>query len=232
MFDAPTDAKPKPPRPRDAATLILVRRRNGEAEVLMGQRHAGHKFMPNKFVFPGGRLDPSDLRLSAGTPLPPEVLSKLVVHTSPERALGLARAAIRETFEEAGLLVARPATKRAVSRSKGWSRFLSLGVEPDLSALSYVARAITPPYRDRRFDTRFFIADESALVEPAGYSRVESGELLTLRWVTVEEARTLDLPNITRRVLDEIEARVERPQVPRPAPFFRFVRGKPLMDLI
>ena len=50
-------------RPRDAATLILVRNDGATPQVLMGQRHANHKFMPNKFVFPGGRVDPADSRV-------------------------------------------------------------------------------------------------------------------------------------------------------------------------
>lgn len=233
MFDAPdTEKKARAVRPRDAATLILIRRTMKRAEILMGRRSAAHRFMPGKYVFPGGRLDAADIRLSHGSDLRPEVLRRLALHGGEARARGLARAAIRETFEEAGLLLGRPSQGRPATRAPAWSGFLNLGVEPDLSALTYVARAITPPYRDRRFDTRFFIAEADALAEPEGYARSESGELLELVWADFDHARTLDLPSITRRVIDEIEQRAADPHADRPVPFFRFVRGKPAWDNI
>ena len=99
----------KPDRPRDAATLILVERLGrGNARVLMGKRHAGHHFMPGKFVFPGGRVEPQDRRMAAVGALDPHVEAKLnarVRRPSPHFARALALAAIRETFEETGLLL-------------------------------------------------------------------------------------------------------------------------------
>jgi len=56
-------------RPRDAATLILVRQRGKIPEVLLGCRDAKHAFMPNRYVFPGGRVDPADARVPVATPL-------------------------------------------------------------------------------------------------------------------------------------------------------------------
>ena len=96
-------------RPRDAATLILVdRREHRPALVLMGKRHAGHRFMPGKFVFPGGRVEPEDRRMAAAGALDPAVEEKLnarVRRPSPGFARALALAAIRETFEETGLAI-------------------------------------------------------------------------------------------------------------------------------
>ena len=96
-------------RPRDAATLILVERsERGGARVLMGKRHAGHRFMPGKFVFPGGRVEPEDRRMCVAGALDPIVEEKLntrVRRPSPGFARALALAAIRETFEETGLAV-------------------------------------------------------------------------------------------------------------------------------
>lgn len=234
MFDpADETKKQKAVRPRDAATLILVRRSSKGAEVLMGKRSANLKFMPGKFVFPGGRLDPSDIRLShAGSDLRPEVLRRLAAHGGPARARGLARAAIREMYEEAGVLIGKASPSRIRTRAGGWSGFLGLGIEPDLAALTYIFRAITPPYRDRRFDTRFFIADASAMHEPPGYARSESGELLELEWFSTEAARGLDLPTITRRVMDEIDERGEDLHADKPVPFIWFNHGKPAFELI
>ncbi|MBV8797583.1 MAG: NUDIX domain-containing protein, partial [Hyphomicrobiales bacterium] len=94
-------------RPRDAATLILVDgSERGTARVLMGKRHPGHKFMPGKFVFPGGAVDPEDSRMAVAGPLDSRVADKLLTQTrrrSQDYARALALAALRETFEETGL---------------------------------------------------------------------------------------------------------------------------------
>lgn len=234
MFDKPEDGpRPRAVRPRDAATLILTRpRAAGALEILMGKRSAAHRFMPNKYVFPGGRVDIADGRLAHATDLRPEVLARVAQHGGERLARALARAAIRETFEEAGLLLGRPVAAPRSSSAPGWSGFFQAGYEPDLSALTYVARAITPPYRDRRFDTRFFIADAASLAEPPEVARAASGELLELAWVSLDEARNLDLPTITRAVLDEIETRADDPYGDREVPFFRFAHGKPLWSRI
>lgn len=204
-FDAPGDDKPKPIKPRDAATLILVR---GRREVMMGQRAKGHVFMPDKWVFPGGRVDPGDARAPAAAELTHETEALLRAGglvRRPPRAFALA--AVRETREEAGLV---------------------LGDErgPDLSKLSFVARAITPPYRPRRFDARFFLADAG---EVLAHDEPEAGEeLLHTRWFPIEEALALDLPSITRFVLKEVRARLEGQQVA--PPFLRFSRGKHVLE--
>ena len=146
-------SQPKPKartmRPRDAATLILVERTRGKTRVLMGKRHAGHKFMPGKFVFPGGAVEPSDRRMSVAGPLDEAVEAKLLAHTrrsSPDYARGLALAAIRETFEETGLALG--VTDRGppqTTPSETWARFAATGVFPALDGMDFLARAITPP---------------------------------------------------------------------------------------
>ena len=70
---------PKRIVPRDAAALVITRAGPREPSVLLGQRHRGHSFMPNKFVFPGGRVDPSDARAPHAAGLRPEVLRKLAL---------------------------------------------------------------------------------------------------------------------------------------------------------
>src|SRR6185312_815332 len=92
-------------RPKDAATLVLVRREGGTARVLMGQRHGNMAFMANKYVFPGGRIDAGDMRIPVAADLRPEVMARASLGVSPGRARGLALAAIRETFEETGILL-------------------------------------------------------------------------------------------------------------------------------
>src|SRR5262245_55196189 len=117
------DGSPRSPtvRPKHAACLILVRKELGRIRLLMGERDRRHAFLPGRGVFPGGRAEPGDLRLAIATDLRPEVLAKVVVGTTPLRARGLALAAIRETFEETGILVGRAETAPPKSRSQTWT---------------------------------------------------------------------------------------------------------------
>jgi 8-oxo-dGTP pyrophosphatase MutT (NUDIX family) len=206
-------------KPRDAATLIIVRRDAAKPRLLMGRRHGGHDFMPDKWVFPGGRIDPSDFRAPYASELRPEIAARLEMTAPPRRARALALTAVRETFEEAGLLLAKPAPARPAAGP--WREFLEIGAAADLGALDFIARAITPPYRPKRFDARFFMADAEALLSLD--RRPDCGELDEIAWVDMDQALDLDLPNITRFVLQELARRLEDPS--RPAPFMRFMRG-------
>jgi len=219
-------------RPRDAATLVIVRRDSKLPRVLMGRRHADHAFMPGKYVFPGGRLDAADCRLKPAADLDPRVADKLLQrmrgHPSPSRARGLAMAAVRETFEEVGLLVARRQNGHLASRNPAWKRFLATGHAPDLSGLTYFARAITPPGRPRRFDTRFFVLDAGAVANIDRPVTTASDEMLDINWVTFAEAHRLDLPNITKEILGRIAAALDSPAgiAPGGPVSFRHLIGK------
>ena len=195
-------------RPKDAATLMIVRRDHQHPQVLMGQRNARHQFMPNKFVFPGGRVDAGDSRVKSLTDLTEQVKKKLTQSCSEARARGLAMAAVRETFEEAGLIVGKPHHNHFQTRSKAWLPFFSEGFAPTLAPLDLVARAITPPQRVRRFDARFFSVDARHVHGLAQPHLTGSGELLQLHWVTFAEAKELDLPQITLFVLQVLEKRL------------------------
>jgi len=210
-------------RPRHAATLIIVRRDAKKPRLLMGRRAGGHAFMPSKWVFPGGRVDRGDFTVPSATELTPQAQQKLELAArpaSPQLPRALALAAVRETFEEAGLLLAREAPTRPGAGP--WREFLQAGALPDLGALDFVARAITPPYRPRRFDARFFMASAEALLSLD--RRPDCGELDEIAWVDLDEALALDLPNITRFVVQEIGKRLE--EAARPVPFMRFLSGR------
>src|SRR5579871_2288178 len=95
-------------RPRDAATMIIIDRAAPSPQVLLGRRHASHKFMPGKFVFPGGRVEALDRRMTSASGIAPQVEARLQQHVrrpSAQKARGLMLAAIRETFEETGILL-------------------------------------------------------------------------------------------------------------------------------
>ncbi|MEM1235209.1 MAG: NUDIX domain-containing protein [Pseudomonadota bacterium] len=201
---------------RDAATVILLREDHGARRVLMGQRGAKAAFMPSKFVFPGGAVDPgdADIPLASGSPC----ADRLREDTAEDLSHPLAAAAIRELWEETGLALGRPGTW--ADAPGAWRGFATRGLLPDASALRFVFRAITPPGRPRRFDARFFLAPVSAVAGDADDFSAASDELSHLQWVPLDEARRLDLPFITEVVLAEIAA-ADPTAAPPSVPFFR-----------
>lgn len=214
-----------PKRPRDAATLIMLDGSDREPKVLLGKRHEKHAFMPGKFVFPGGRTDPADGRVASADDLHPDVLTKLTTEAgsraNPTRAKAIAMSAIRETYEEAGLLIGERQNYKC--SAKDWQGFVENGVSPSLGPLRLVARAITPPGRVRRFDTRFFTVwrDAVAVELPEGGPTHELQELV---WLPIAEAEKLDIPMITASVLQVLRHRLESDPELRPdigVPFFR-----------
>jgi 8-oxo-dGTP pyrophosphatase MutT (NUDIX family) len=217
-------------RPRDAATLILVRMKGKTPEVLMGCRAAAHAFMPNRYVFPGGRVDRADAHVPIATPLNRFVDARLQKAATALRARALAVAAVRETFEESGLMLAKPLKGGAPSKDFGehWKGFLDTGMAPALDCLDLIARAVTPPGRPRRFNARFFMAR----AEDATGEIRHSSEMGDIRWVRLDEARELPLPTITGLILGEIGRLVKEPpdrKKQRKIPLFTTVNRKHLM---
>jgi 8-oxo-dGTP pyrophosphatase MutT (NUDIX family) len=212
------DARPKSPqggglaaiRPRDAATLVIIDQSTGEPRILMGRRRPDQVFLPNKYVFPGGAVERADRFAPCADALRPSESAKLVIAMrglpSLSRARALALAAARETFEEAGLLIGERRALPRTEASGAWERFLAQGVVPRIGAMTYFARAITPPGRPRRYDTRFFCIEASAIAH-----RVETldGELSELDWFTFDDMRALDLPGITRVVVEDLWDRLK-----------------------
>jgi 8-oxo-dGTP pyrophosphatase MutT (NUDIX family) len=217
-------------RPRDAATLILVRMKGKTPEVLMGCRAAAHAFMPNRYVFPGGRVDRADAHVPIATPLNRFVDARLQKAATALRARALAVAAVRETFEETGLMLAKPFKRGAPDKDFGehWQGFLDKGFGPALDCLDLIARAVTPPGRPRRFNARFFMAR----AEDATGDIRHSSEMGDIRWVRLDEARELPLPTITGLILGEIGRLVKEPpdrKKQRKIPLFTTVHRKHLM---
>ena len=220
-------------KPKDAATLILVRDGDDGPKILMGKRAAGHKFMPNKFVFPGGKVDLGDSRVIPPHDLHPAVLKRLSKDCSESRARALAMAAIRETYEETGLVLGEPDTPTLKTRSPQWRQFLQYDINPRLDTLYLIARAITPPYRNRRFDARFFMANADLIQGEVHEAPQGSGELLGIHWVSLRDAQELDLPHITRSILLEVERRLEQGHSPEEeGPYVHFRYGKLVEDRI
>jgi 8-oxo-dGTP pyrophosphatase MutT (NUDIX family) len=198
--------------PRDAATLMLIDRSGPLPKVLLGRRHHGHKFMPGKFVFPGGRLEPHDAEMSSISGLHADIQAKLnvrVASPSADFARALALTAIRETAEETGLLLGVQRDEPPAIPGDIWAEFGKARVHPDLGQIHFIARAITPPRRPKRFDTRFFTIDATAIAHRIEGVVGPDSELVELAWTPIEQAAQHDMPTITGVVLEELLARVE-----------------------
>ena len=195
-----------PVRPRDAASLAIVRGEGRRARVLLGRREPKGRFMPDVYVFPGGRVDPRDARARTVSELRREVAGRLQSTCSSARARAIAVAAVRETFEETGLRFGRLEGQRLL---------------PALSGLDYIARAITPSHLPVRYHARFFMARaDQADGELAG-----SGELLDLRFVTIEEALSLRVIDVTAFVLGHLRDILES-EKPAGLPLYHYRNGE------
>ncbi len=226
---------PKAVTPRDAATLILARSDGAAPRVLMGQRGSKASFMPSKFVFPGGALDPDDGWLADAPPLPAACAARLEKASAPGLGMPLALAAIRETFEETGVALGRPdalMAERAAEAPESWREFLNRGLAPSTDRLRFVFRAVTPPYRPKRFDARFFLATADAAVGDLDDFSGACGELSHLSWLTLEDARALELPLITEVVLAEVAEILAGDGGDRPAPYFHHDRDQSWFDAL
>jgi 8-oxo-dGTP pyrophosphatase MutT (NUDIX family) len=198
----------EPATPAPAATLVLLRdAADGAVETLLIQRHRRSKFAAGDYVFPGGKVEPDDVPddaeqfcrgLDAG-----QASARLGGGLAPRQALGYWIGAIREAFEEVGILVSygpdgefvrlgpddqeRFAAHRAACQVSNRAFFVMLraeGLTLATDRLSYFAHWITPEENPIRFDTRFFAA-----VAPPGQPATADGhEIVDARWLTPAEA--------------------------------------------
>jgi 8-oxo-dGTP pyrophosphatase MutT (NUDIX family) len=222
-------------KPRDAATLILVDRTDPETpRILFGRRNPSLRFLPDKFVFPGGAVDPMDRQIASVGALASSCAARLASGISrggATRTRALALAAIRELAEETGLYLGVP--NASANAAKCWPDFEAAGVTPSLDGVFFAARAITPPTSPRRYDTRFFLADASGIAARV-HGRVGADcELVELAWATAEEARDLDLHVMTRAILTELAGRLRPGGISDgPVPCLRVRNGRFVRELI
>ena len=182
----------RPARPRDAASLLIWRAQAQGLEVLMGRRGSRARFVPGVYVFPGGVLEPRDRMVSARLGAHPFFLSP-GLDGNPSLARALACAAVREVHEETGLQLRASVQTVADGRTDP-------GALPDLSALRFLGRAITPTNSRMRFHARFFAAPAASFVgELAG-----DGELSDLQWVSLDNPARLPMVDVTELMLSEL----------------------------
>lgn len=210
-------------RPQYAAAIILIDRSGAAPKVLLGRRNKALKFLPGKYAFPGGRLEPDD-KLMVGTGALDDVsASRLTLHRArrapPPHAFALA--AIRELFEETGLLLGKPPEAAVKTVPPVWQAFAEYGFAPNIAPLRFFARAITPPAFPRRYDTSFFLLDASEIAHRIDGCVTDDTELVELVWATPEDGVNLDIPIINAMILRELAVRL-KDDVPeqRPVPLF------------
>lgn len=191
---------------RDAATVMVLREAEAGFEIFMVRRHQKSAFMANAYVYPGGKLDEADCTREAASCVvgldPTQAAARLGDVTSPLKALGLFLAGVRETFEEAGILLARrrgesepidlTSDPDVAARFKGYRKALHEGsmslsdlakkedLVLDLGQVGYFAHWITPYFEHRRFDTRFFVAIAPKHQRPL-HDAVETTDSLWIR---------------------------------------------------
>jgi 8-oxo-dGTP pyrophosphatase MutT (NUDIX family) len=211
-------ARPTIVRPRDAASLIVLRGAGHDLELLAGRRPGHVRFMPGVWVFPGGAIDPDDRkpwRIESGA-------DKL-----PPRLVPSARAALRETWEEVGVLVGRrdPADRPALPPTPRLTQieaaYAERGITAAFDALTYVGRAITPTRVFRRFNTRFFLAHESAVFGDP----VSSDELEDVGWHPIGRRPLDPFRDVTQFMLARAIA-LRAGTAPADAPLFCMARNR------
>jgi 8-oxo-dGTP pyrophosphatase MutT (NUDIX family) len=193
----------EPAAPRDAATVMLLRSAGtpGGLEVYMLRRKSSMAFAPGAFVFPGGSVDPRDADEHVAWAGPDPAEWGQVFDAPPELACALVCAAVRETFEESGVMLAGPSADTVVADTTGaeWeedrnallNRSLSLaemlgrrGLVLRSDLLRPWSRWITPVVEERRYDTRFF----AAALPDGQRTRDVGGEAAAVAWVRPDEA--------------------------------------------
>ena len=226
----------RPVPARDAASLIVIDRSGSEPRFLLGKRHEAHKFMPGKYVFPGGKTDACDRTVRPARDIDAQCLlrlrSGLYSRASETKARALALSAVREAFEEAGLLVGLDSDFLAPHSE--WQPFAQRKMAPDLAPLRYVARAITPPQFPRRYDTRFFAIFRDVAIETE-MRKHEDNEMLDLCYASHNETAVMNLPGITRIILQSLMDRlsVDPDLKPgHPVPTYLTRRGKNVCEFV
>jgi 8-oxo-dGTP pyrophosphatase MutT (NUDIX family) len=196
--------------PKLSASLLIVDPSGTEPRFLFGRRHERHVFMPNRYVFPGGKVDSDDARVEAKIEMNANdravIEASLNVRHRAKGADAIALCAIREAWEEAGHLFGKPDAFSV--KQPQWQAFVQSKMAPNLSSLRLLARAITPAPYPRRYDAWFFMAFRHSISLSVDVCGPDS-ELDHQIWASEAESQAFDLPSITRMVLREAVQRLE-----------------------
>lgn len=213
-------------RPRLASTIVLYTGSQDKPKILMGQRSPRNDFMPSVYVFPGGRVDRADSYAPYAGDLNPTARHILESAYSPRKARACVLAAIRETWEETGLMVGRSETWTRNINNESWDAFRSANIMPDLSKIEVFGRAVTPPHRHKRYDTWFFVQKFHGNPDQIG----DSGELSNVAWYDWNEIQTLKMQRATTMMLEVLKDHMSKAKPPRDIFYSRMHRGTYIQD--
>ncbi len=192
-------------KPKDASTIIIIKKEKKITSVLMGQRPMNSRFMPGVFVFPGGVLEKTDfLACKFFKPKANSHINyKRMKARSTSHAQSLLLTAIRETVEETGLYLAKKEILKEKSHNldeSTWKKFFKNAYLPSTDKLYFFGRAITPAHLKIRFHARFFIAFYEDFI-----GKLKSnGELNNLRWISLEDAKNENVADVTEFMINEL----------------------------
>jgi len=197
------EIKKKPSYPRDASSVIIIKRKKNELYVLMGKRPAKSKFMPSIYVFPGGAVEKDDYKVNKIFNLSTNIKKGFLKTRSNKHSVAIMLGAIRETAEESGLFLASDKMKtkyKKIVLNKTWNNFIKKSLLPSTHKLYYFGRAITPSYLKTRYHARFFLAQFNDF---CGKIKT-NGELENIDWIELKKAKLLPIADVTEFLLDRI----------------------------
>jgi len=211
------------PKPRVASTLVLTCGTAPNLRILMGQRSKRHDFMPDVYVFPGGRVDRADSFAKYSGNLSSRTKRILEAAYSPRRARALALACVRETYEETGLMLGVTSEQNRNLTHASYDAFRKAGQLPDLSGIEVFGRAVTPPHRHKRFDAWFFVKH---LGDSLSTQISDSSELHNVGWFTFDQIEKLETQRATEMMLQVLKRYLKADRPPDTIFYSRAVRGE------
>ncbi len=220
--------KYKPTIPKDASSLIILKKSKKSIEVLMGRRPKTSRFMPGIYVFPGGGLEKIDYSIKTTNVLHDSISKEKLKARSSSHTKALVMASIRETAEETGLMLASKGKikiKKEKILNNGWLNFYKNNYEPAIDKILYLGRAITPSTLKIRFHARFFLSEEKYFKG----SLTSTSELEELSWVPLEDTKKLQCADVTEFMISELiklKGEYNKLAEPQNRPMFTWKNGK------
>ncbi len=191
-------------KPRDATSVIIIKKNKSNCYVLMGRRPITSRFMPGVYVFPGGAVDKEDYKVSDLIGSKISISRSKLKTRSIRQSNALLFSAIRETAEETGLYLGIK-TKTAIKFNNNekdfWSEVLNKKYfSPNIDGLTFFGRAITPSFLKTRYHARFFIA-----LHENFFGKIETnGELEDLNWINIKETDAINMADVTDFMIKQI----------------------------